>query len=702
MSNFRPIRPLPTLSADDDGDQDRPRKKRAIIAQACQPCRKHKVKCDGSRPKCQACVTKGRECLYDGEEGQSRPAAMKSRIESLEKLVDRLQTDKSGRPNEETSSDGHVACSSQPSIKLSFPNASLTQLALDGFFSCSGKLFHVFSEEQASQIFSSVFQNVDQFNSDSKPDICCLMAIAAVGFQYTQDQKDREHEEVFYNLAKLHLDNVIEERPLDAIKVCTLLGMYNIFKKATASLAYVDIGLGMCNRFGLDCERRQVSTLTDSVWSDYRKTWRTLIFFSTWLSATLGYKSGCEVVERISPSQFEIGDSTDISEIVQTEMVKIAMLKAHILQMHLAFKDITLLAVQSIMQDLQNWYDRMPQEMNLDSLGRENLPPEAKRSICHVHLLYLGANMLLFRRIASQMVRSSVGQGVLWRPCEKVLTEQRERALLAARSSARIVKLLVDDNAVFKRCWLVIFQTYTSCVIILHGVSQKQAEHLDPSTWKEDMGFAELCLAVLEFCGSLDPVAAKFYQRLSNICRFLLSDNSRDVSATTETSSPPETNEPISAEHTSVTTEEKSIYSGETLPDPSSPSRSQLSRSQLPYYLLELLCRPFGDLAYKEITKESLASEYVKVDIHCSILQFQVWHRHDPTRYEHPQLVERLDWDFENKAPFEWDPQDLGINSLVDKHRAAAETTLPGPYDLSIRPNHFLDSAEPSGWASNG
>ncbi|KAI1391592.1 uncharacterized protein F4822DRAFT_442532 [Hypoxylon trugodes] len=694
MSKYRPILPQrrsPEVANNEEDIQERPRKRRAIIAQACHFCREKKAKCDGARPTCLNCASKNKECVYDGEEGQSRSAALKARVESLEKLVDQLQ---SGKPGQSSGSNDPIGASvdrtvghlSKLSARLSFPTASTTQTAVDGFFSCSGKLFHVFSRTQVAEIFQSVFQSQGESDSgrDQKSDLCCLMAIAAVGCQYSQDETDREVEDIFYCLAQHHLDDVMETRPMDAIKVCTLFGMYNIFKKATASLAYVDIGLGICRRFGLDSE---ILTPKDLVWFDYRKTWRTLIFLSTWLSATLGCKSGNEeLLGRISPSQLEVGDSSDISETIQTEMAKIAMLKAHILQMHLAFKDFTLLSIQSIMRDLQAWYEKMPPIMHLESIGQTSLPVEARRSICHVHLLYLGANMLLFRRIASQLVRSSargVDQGILWQPSESTLKEQSERALSAASSSARIIKILLDDNGVFKRCWLVMsvstnklvlilkratntasnrFQTYTSCVIILHAISQKQAANLDPLTWKGDMANAKLCLEALTFCGSLDPVAARFHDRLSTIYESLLSLS--QVGATSFPGS-------YSFDETSQETSATNAPTTSTL---NPPLPVQASPSQLSFDLLELLCRPFGDPSHKEMSKECLASESC-----------------DPTRYEHPQLVTRLDWDFESKAPFVWSLHTLGIGS--------GEASLPGPQYLGRLPRrHFLDSTTPSGW----
>lgn len=86
------------------------------------------------------------------------------------------------------------------------------------------------------------------------------------------------------------------------------------------------------------------------------------------------------------------------------------------------------------------------------------------------------------------------------------------------------------------------------------------------------------------------------------------------------------------------------------------------------------------------MSKESLASE----------------HLHDPTRYEHPQLCERLDWNFENKTLFGWEAHTLGIGRKeVGESTKDPTTTLPGPYDLrQSLTNRFLDSSNPSGWSS--
>ena len=139
-------------------------------------------------------------------------------------------------------------------------------------------------------------------------------------------------------------------------------------------------------------------------------------------------------------------------------MTKISMLKASILRVHLAFKELTVPTIESIMKDLQHWYDRLPPSMNLGTLQREDIPVEARRSIYHAHLLYLGAILLLHRRIAAQVIRSSGFDSdriLLWQPLEKALVNNTDQGVLAAKNSARTLGLLLDENGIFKRCWLV-------------------------------------------------------------------------------------------------------------------------------------------------------------------------------------------------------------------------------------------------------
>lgn len=103
-------------------------------------------------------------------------------------------------------------------------------------------------------------------------------------------------------------------------------------------------------------------------------------------------------------------------------------------------------------------YGRMPQQIRLDYEGRDGFTPATKWSIYHVHLLYLGAIILLYRRMSSKMMEtyhSASYQDITTTPVGKLYSGHGQQAILAAKGSARILALLLQDCGIFRRCWLV-------------------------------------------------------------------------------------------------------------------------------------------------------------------------------------------------------------------------------------------------------
>ena len=202
---------------------------------------------------------------------------MRARLESLEAIVAALQTKPPDQADEllnrirsaddidtvmlprdqlsggssTSSSEGSAApvdtalrtqirvSSSSYLVSLVIPSAQTTVAAIQSFFSSSGKLFHVFSRDQIDNYYRSVFGLDGRPNINNTVALCGLAAVASVGIQYNPGDFDPESEVVFYNVARHYFSDVLEKQPLDAIKVATMLAMYNILCKATATLAYV-------------------------------------------------------------------------------------------------------------------------------------------------------------------------------------------------------------------------------------------------------------------------------------------------------------------------------------------------------------------------------------------------------------------------------------------------------------------------------
>ncbi|RSL53851.1 hypothetical protein CEP53_007602 [Fusarium sp. AF-6] len=539
VSSFRLIQPAaqqPLPAGGAIGESAHPRassvklgKRIHSVAQACRNCRQNKVKCDGRRPQCGTCVSKLRSCRYESKVNQPRRAALKSRLEALERLFTTLQAKPTQDANlllqQIRSSDDIDALldledeTSPPSLNGSINTSSgISSLSTPTAGSASeeqsvrsGRLFHVFSREQILRYHKDVFVNDGCTVANQKTAICCLAAVAAVGVQYNSDDFDVGTDAVFYDVARHFFENLVEEQPLDAIKACTMLAMYNMMNKATVSLAYIDIGLSMSKRHSLNDKLYHHPNLSPEEWIDYRRTWRTLI----WLSSTLGYIKGGHISfrELVPLVEVELDHSSEVSHTVQTEMTKISLLNAEILRMHLSSKEMTCQAIDAIDKDLQDWHDLLPSQMHLPNLCRQDLPVEARRSILATHLLYLGTRMLLYRRIASQFVWPSPTDdesNVARESYEEYLLSHADQAITAARQSSRILGLLQAEKGIFKKCWLIIFQSYTSCVVLLHCVAQKQIHQFPRSSWEDDLAQARMCLDVLSFCSTLDSVALKF------------------------------------------------------------------------------------------------------------------------------------------------------------------------------------------------
>lgn len=127
--------------------------------------------------------------------------------------------------------------SNEPTTKYVVPSASMSEKAISAFFTCSGKLFHVFTREQSVQVFNAVYQNGTEKASNAS--MCKMCAIAAVGSQYSHDEFLPELRDTFYDNAKSFLEDCIDVEPLQAVKVCVLLAMYNIMDKSTVALSYI-------------------------------------------------------------------------------------------------------------------------------------------------------------------------------------------------------------------------------------------------------------------------------------------------------------------------------------------------------------------------------------------------------------------------------------------------------------------------------
>ncbi|KAK7942524.1 uncharacterized protein PG986_011637 [Apiospora aurea] len=549
------------------------------------------------------------------------------------------------------------------------PGPDAVEKGIESFFRHSGKLFHVFTEEQISDYH---YQRLSGTTEKSRNYATCVVsAVAAVGLQYLPDDTNALAEQSLYAIARHYYDFLLEFNPLEAMKVCALFVLYNIFARATVALAYIEVGLSLCHQFGIDKPASSYQGEHEQ-WSEYRRTWRTLLFFSGWLASSLGYVSGDDTLVRAIPlSEFELENPSDITQVVQNELVKISLLELRIIRMQEAFGEHSVLSVASTRADLNSWYSDLPEMMSLARLSQDGLPDYARKMIYNVHLLHLCALMLLYRRVASHIVRLS-------RDEQSIPLQQQQEELLryiaegrdAARNSATLLYMCYVEGAFF----------------LLFSAVQHHVDGAQEDTQHADLEKARQCLEILDWCGSLDHVARQFHQTLSSCYEALIT-----AGMTTPTQENPRGASPFYPGATQTTTA-TSPSSDSIAKYFSIPPLGDLSFHRHAYKLLDLLCRPFADSQSDE-----------RPDYNNN-LGSQPWHAHPSgvvgVDFAAAPPEERMEWNPGSRNLFQWDLAKIGIPATPSQWPdvSSGGAFLVHAAESVSSSNHFVGSMRPSGW----
>lgn len=160
---------------------------------------------------------------------------------------------------------------SSPGLEL--PDEHMLRNAIRMFYQSTAKIFHVFSRQQIEFHLNTMLTKRD---AAPKSVICGVCCVGAVGVLFMG--KLCETEKSAHRMARILLDDVIEESPLEAAKCCALFALYNVMSKATVALAYLEIGMDLMQRENspaLHCV-----SLSQHERLDRKKAWRCLMFLA--------------------------------------------------------------------------------------------------------------------------------------------------------------------------------------------------------------------------------------------------------------------------------------------------------------------------------------------------------------------------------------------------------------------------------------
>jgi hypothetical protein len=176
----------------------------------------------------------------------------------------------------------------------------------------------------------------------------------------------------------------------------------------------------------------------------------------------------------------------------------------------------------------------------------------------------------------------------------------------------------------------------------LHSVTQKQLHNFEPSEWQDDMMRVADCLSVLEYCASLDPVAARFHEQLKGLVHRLREQEQILLDARLKQGVDTQSRVQSSAwggsmKSTGCSPVDQPKRDFTYLLD--IPANSDPKSVDLSLQLLGIVCRPFCGRDNEQGAEKVVNEAWVT----------------DPSRYEMQHMVARLDWDFASSEPFHWD-----------------------------------------------
>ncbi|KAF2739028.1 hypothetical protein EJ04DRAFT_519958 [Polyplosphaeria fusca] len=398
------------------------------------------------------------------------------------------------------------------------------KLAVDVFFKSTCLLFYTIPSEQVEAILDGDFQmdNDTPFvyvlkranTLQRKARLAELCGMAAVGVVFLREREDGEIPpaqlgDFLYCITKQLLDCAIEVNPFRAMKVCALLCMYNIFNKARVATAFVEFGLGLAKSHKLD--EQYPAKMTVEEYLDHRRTWRTLVCFSNWLAASIGY-SPAQAASNLHILQTEKENLNE--DVVQRELVKVTIIKAKILSVILGNDPIADSEMDVFQKELRTLNEELPEWMNTKSLLAKQETTSLRRAVMYYHAFFLSATQLLYRLPMANLLYM---QSVYVRPATESAVRE---GLLAARLAARLFSVMKDEGIIRRICWMCIYCSYATGLILLQSVAQKIIT--GTPGWASDIDLAKHCAGVLRFCAELDKVAMALETVLSSYVEVIL------------------------------------------------------------------------------------------------------------------------------------------------------------------------------------
>ncbi|OQV10927.1 hypothetical protein CLAIMM_14847 [Cladophialophora immunda] len=384
------------------------------------------------------------------------------------------------------------------------PPEHLVLYGIRAYFNCTYTLLYIYEKQEMDDILNRVYRTHEAVDNAT---LCELCAVAAVGNHYDGDKFDGSIMEALFQTATIYMSDCIESQFLRGMRVILCLSIISSLTKRASARLLIASGLRLARWARL----QQQDVLP---WVAYRKVYRSLVFMECWLASSLGYQPDLNNDEAEFTRQEIIEAQPTTENRIQAEICTVGLMMAGILlDVHKSTS-----AVFSIVEKhssiLGEWQEKLPDSMKLEALvpGHGNgFPEPERRALILVHVMFLGAKMMLQRRLLVEMANCRMNRR--W-TLDGTLSQgesiQRE-CVEAAELCVSLLEILGYTKHKFPRCWLCVGHTFSACSVLLFAAAQRllydQRDRVQIYLSK-----SQECINMLASCSVVDRVANSLLQ----------------------------------------------------------------------------------------------------------------------------------------------------------------------------------------------
>ncbi|KAG9185114.1 hypothetical protein G6011_07658 [Alternaria panax] len=361
----------------------------------------------------------------------------------------------------------------------------------------TGSLLFMWTYEQVNEILDRIYRPQRQVDDMTLAE---CFTVAAMGAHYDVDAFPDRMRRLLYASGTLHFnEQTARQDYFRTMRLLLSLSFYSLLEKHMSAKYLIAAGLQIAR---WKCPTVATPTRLASN-ENCKKIFRSLIFMDSWLSYTLGYPS------EVTANDIQVTCVTSKINLVAAEVAKT------LASPELATKrNITMLTMK-----LEKWREEVPHSLQISTLlssEAQDLTIYQRRAVLMVHIMYLGALVLLYRQL---LVASAEAQLIDGTACSlnNISVEDvkiyRQECAMAAQNIARMLGLISFDGTLTTRCWIIIYWSFSAAICLLFSATTKLMDGQVDGV-EVDLAYAKSCMDMLEPCKPCEPVAARYLDTL--------------------------------------------------------------------------------------------------------------------------------------------------------------------------------------------